>query len=353
MGSVVKRYGFKVEINGVNATDDIRPYLLSIDYNDVTDGQDTATIVLDNRYLEWHKTRPIKRGDKIAIHLGMLPKIERLFGGVVNSVVYSFGKGNTATIECTTVDMAKKEVRQPSNDTYKNNTPNDVVGDLCSQSGLDISQISPTEILAATGNYPGYDESKLQRAQRITKEQIGGSLAFKDGAAKIYDSKKAGAVEQTFTWGTDVELVSVSIGEYREDEPAKEVESTTLDPKIGTGNQGTATVESVSDISNYSHADILAASSNAPTVDKLSGYHDPTAGQLSDTETKNRAGSKSIGRYVVSGNLKLSGADPVRAGIWIELKNVGEYSGKFFVELVKHTAGSDYSQSVSIRERKK
>lgn len=342
----VKRYTYKVEINGKDATTDLLPYLLSLVINDVTDGQDTAELVIDNRYLSWHKTRPIKRGDKVVIFLGIDGYMERLFGGMVNTIRYSLNKSSRLTVGCTSIDMASPGIRAPSSDSFSNSKPDDIIDDLVKKYGFDFSRLSPTDILTKSGNYPNFAEADLIRAKRIANEKLGATLGYKDGKAKLFDNKVGREISYKFTWGKNNEIVGVNIGESREEEPVDEIESTLTNPL--PNSKGSNYEDDIETIGSLSHDEILSPSPLSIVVTKLKGIHDQAPEQKSDTQTKINSLHKKIGKYLVSGDIQLSGAPPVRAGKWLSIDNIGEYSGQYYIDRVSHQAASDYSQNISI-----
>lgn len=337
--SFVKIPIFKVEIDGVNISEDIKEFVTSISVSDSIDGEsDEVTVKLqdyDRRFQnDWFPTK----GDKLVVAIGY--KDEGLMPDVKTEIDEptfegSWSSGDTCEIKGTAVPI-KKELKTKRTKSYEDKSLKEIAESVASKNGLTLvgkvkdikfdrqSQRDQTDL--------EYLKSLALKYGQIVKIESGEKLAFYD--MKELDSEGAvGTLDRT-----DMSSWRCS---FKSSEKYKDSEVKYSDPRTKKLHKGEA------------------KSTGSKAGD---GGEDITANKLIVRETvENEGQAKAIAEEKlrkanndeVELEITLMGRSDLLAGSNLDITGLGKLSGKYQIQTVKHTLSrsSGWVSNVNLEKR--
>lgn len=343
---------------------DIMADIASIEWNDETNGQDTLTVTINNKYQKYFARKVFQRGMPIMFTGGMSTgKVYDLFSGTISRINVASEEIQTIVLHCTTLDTQKMIYRQTSSQVYKRITPVDVINVLCGLVGVDVTLDANSATVEQSKNivtnwYPEGYESVIQRAQRICNEILGANAAVKyiDGHVVLHITDKPRSSSSSkiaplteVTWGKD--LQSYSFGEESEDHPPESIKLEHVP------------VSTEASIAYRQHFDELEKEIKEEDLPTFRAYKEKALQALSETmpsgdkaitEAKLASTALQSGSHEITGSLILAGKDVIFAGHWIKVSGIGPYSGTYYITKGTHTwSGEGYGQTLELGSRQK
>ena len=323
-----------VIIEGKDVSKDIEPYLLSVSYTDVLEGEsNTAQISLHDRerlfIADWFP----KRGDSAEISLSKLN-----WTGESDSDSVSFGifeideienkvsasSGNTASIKLNSI-ANKSELRSiDKSRSWEKVKLSKIATDLTQEAGLELFfDADDVDIERAEQK----ETSNLKFLHKLCKDN-GLCLRVSNGKVIIFDAEKYEAKDAitTLTYG-DEKIISFSGKatiskiyksarvKYQHGKQAEKFDYKFDDPEKSDG----MTLEISQKVESQAEAEKLAKK-------KL----------------------KEKNREEITVNLNVIGDFIYLAGQTLELKNFGFYDGRYMIKKVTHSVGKGYTCSLEL-----
>ena len=330
---LTRRTTATVIIEGKDITKDIEPYLLSVSYTDVLEGEsNTAQISLHDRerlfIADWFP----KRGDSAEISLSKLN-----WSGESDSDSVSFGifeideienkvsgSGNTASIKLNSI-ANKSELRSiDKSRSWEKVKLSKIATDLTQEAGLELFfDADDVDIERAEQK----ETSNLKFLHKLCKDN-GLCLRVSNGKVIIFDAERYEAKDAvtTLTYG-DENIISFSGKatiskiyksarvKYQHGKQAEKFDYKFDDPEKSDG----MTLEINQKVDNQAEAEKLAKK-------KL----------------------KEKNREEITVNLSVIGDFIYLAGQTLELKDFGFYDGRYMIKKVTHSVGKGYTCSLEM-----
>lgn len=315
---------YKLEYNQKNITHDVSDYVISIDYTDYEHGQsDEISITFEDAEGLWNGAWIPSKGDALRLFIGY--ENEKLLNcGIfeIDEIEYETPP-DTLTVKAMATGI-KKAFRQKNSVGYENKTLQQIANQIAKKHNLNlVGNIENIKVERITQN----QEKDLTFLKRLA-EQYGyifkiaeGNLVFykteklinADSAQIIYKNEVTNA---RFTEKTSQEYKSVSVA-YRNPKTGKDVTATAKNEKCVKGD----TLKLSTRAENKQQALIMA-----------------------------RAALQK-GKLTIEGSLGMSGNPYLIAGLNIETKDFGYFSGKYHITEAHHRIDKlmGYSTSVEVK----
>lgn len=312
---------FKLEYNHKNITDDVSDYVLNIEYSDYEHGQsDEITITLEDSEQLWNGGWIPSKGDALRLYIGYLGA-KLLNCGIfeIDEVEYNTPP-DTLTVKALATGI-KKAFRQKNSVGYENKTLQQIANEIAKKHNLTlVGDIENIKVERITQN----QERDLSFLKRLA-EQYGYIFKIAEGNLVFYKTEKLISANSAkilyksdlsrirLTEKTSHEYKSVSV-QYRNSKTGKNVTATAKNPKCVKGDTLKLSVRA----ENKQQALIMAKSALAK------------------------------GNYTIEGSLDLMGNPYLVAGLNVELKDLGYFSGKYHITSAHHTIDKTMGYSTSL-----
>ena len=315
---------FKIEYNQKDITKDVSNQVLNIEYTDYEHGQsDEITITFDDTQKLWQSSWIPSKGDSIRVFIGY--EGEKLLNcGVFEIDEIEFATPpDTLTVKALATGITKA-LRQNNSVAYENKTLKQIASEIAQKHSLTlVGEIEDVRVERITQN----QERDLTFLKKLA-EQYGYIFKIAEGNLVFYKTEKlTGADAAKILYRTDLTRITLS------EKTSKNYKSVTVsyhNPK--TGKKITATAKN----ENCVKGDTLKITERC--------------------ENKQQALLKAKaalakGNNTIEGSIDLVGTPNLIAGLNIELKDLGYFSGKYHITQTRHFIDrtSGYGTSLEVK----
>lgn len=292
-----------------NITEDVSPYVTSIEYTDVEHGEsDELQISFEDSEALWQGAWIPEKGDSLRAYIGY-EKEKLLNCGVfeIDELEYETPP-DIITVKGLATGI-KKPLRQKNSAGYENRTLKQIAKEFADKHGYTlIGEVDDIRVDRITQN----KECDLTFLTRLA-EQYGYIFKIAENNLVFYDVKKLkGAKSTQIFYKSD--LTRINLRE-KTSQKYKSVQVSYYDPKKKTTVKATARNE------NVAKGDTLKI--NVRCSDRKQAVAKAKAA-LSTADTK------------IQGSIDLVGNPYLIAGLNIEIKGIGHFSGKYHITRAKH-----------------
>lgn len=295
-------------------TEDIKPYVQSITYDDKIEGEesDTIEIVLDNPRLIWANEWLPDIGDKLALTLGYLD--EPRLGVVEFQIDKIINRPLTCSVQgmATPTDQALRERRTQA---YENTTLKQVAEAIATRNALILAgKVKDVQIQRVTQN----EQTDLEFLRQISKDY---GVIFKvENTTKLvfYEEKELQEGEAILTL------------RFQDLSPNSEIEESQQETFSGgeLAYQDPTTGELI-------EAEAIADPKAPTKADNQRQVKQVENEQQASLQTEEALRQANQGQ--IRGRLELEGLTQLSAGSNFNLEGYGKYSGKFQARNIRHT----------------
>ena len=315
---------FKIEYNQKDITKDVSNQVLNIEYTDYEHGQsDEITITFDDTQKLWQSSWIPSKGDSIRVFIGY--EGEKLLNcGVFEIDEIEFATPpDTLTIKALATGITKA-LRQNNSVAYENKTLKQIASEIAQKHSLTlVGEIEDVRVERITQN----QERDLTFLKKLA-EQYGYIFKIAEGNLVFYKTEKlTGADAAKILYRTDLSRISLT------EKTSKNYKAVTVsyhNPK--TGKKITATAKNEKCVKG----DTLKITERC--------------------ENKQQALLKAKaalakGNNTIEGSIDLVGTPSLIAGLNIELKDLGYFSGKYHITQTRHFIDrtSGYGTSLEVK----
>ena len=315
---------FKIEYNQKDITKDVSNQILNIEYTDYEHGQsDEITITFDDTQKLWQSSWIPSKGDSLRVFIGY--EGEKL----LNCGVFEIDEIEFATPPDTLIVKAlatgiTKALRQNNSVAYENKTLKQIASEIAQKHSLTlVGEIEDVRVERITQN----QERDLTFLKKLA-EQYGYIFKIAEGNLVFYKTEKlTGADAAKILYRTDLTRITLS---EKTSKNYKAVTVTYHNPK--TGKKITATAKNEKCVKG----DTLKITERC--------------------ENKQQALLKAKaalakGNNTIEGSIDLVGTPSLIAGLNIELKDLGYFSGKYHITQTRHFIDrtSGYGTSLEVK----
>ena len=315
---------FKLEYNNKNITKDVSDYVVSIDYTDYEHGQsDEISITFEDSEGLWNGAWIPTKGDALRLFIGYAGE-KMLNCGIfeIDEIEYETPP-DTLTVKAIATGI-KKAFRQANSVGYENKTLQQIANEVAKRHELNlVGNIENIKVERVTQN----QEHDLTFLKRLA-EQYGYIFKIAEGNLVFYKTEKLINAESAqiiyksevtnarFVEKTSHVYKSVSVA-YRNPKTGKDVTATAKNEKCVKGDTLKLSVRA----ENKQQALIMAKS----TLQK--------------------------GNYTIEGSMSMMGNPYLIAGLNVETKDFGYFSGKYHITEAHHRIDKmmGYSTSVEVK----
>jgi len=315
---------FKIEYNEKNITKDVSAYVLSIEYSDYEHGQsDEITITFEDTQKLWQNAWIPSKGDTLRVFIGY--ENEKLLNcGLfeIDEIEYD-SPPDTLTVKAL-ASAITKPLREENSKGYENKTLKQIAQEIAQKHNLTlIGNIDDVRIERITQN----QETDLAFLKRIA-EEYGYIFKIADNSLVFYKTQKL-VNAKTARIIYKNELTSINLRE-KTSKLYKAVSVTYNNPK--TGKIVSASVKNENCIKGDTLKLDLRCENKEQAILKAKAALDK-------------------GNNTIEGSIQLPGAPYLIAGINIELKDIGYFSGKYHITSAKHIINkySGYITSLEVK----
>ena len=334
---------FKIEINGNRLAADVSKHIQRVSVVSRLDRQDmmdTSSLTLVNAYPEMRWTHNeqdrslLAIGNTVAIQMGYVGEEQDLFFGDVTSVSANFPASGTPTVDIEGRSWLHRLTRVTRTRPFVNSTDKQIVEKVISGGNYGLTaDVADTQIV-----YPSMPQNNkndldflLERAASIGfRVRVAGKTLFFRPAAEDK------VVIATFEWGKSLQSFRPMMNANGQ---VNQVTVRGYDPLLkqaivgryptggGEGSGGPQVAEEAFGPGEEMHGDCPI---------------------FSEDEARRRAQSiyEERVRSFLTGTGTIIGMPALRAGMVVELKNLGQFSGQFRLTEVRHDlGGSGYTTS--------
>lgn len=315
---------FKIEYNQKDITKDVSNQVLNIEYTDYEHGQsDEITITFDDTQKLWQSSWIPSKGDSIRVFIGY--EGEKLLNcGVFEIDEIEFATPpDTLTVKALATGITKA-LRQNNSVAYENKTLKQIASEIAQKHSLTlVGEIEDVRVERITQN----QERDLTFLKKLA-EQYGYIFKIAEGNLVFYKTEKlTGADAAKILYRTDLSRISLT------EKTSKNYKAVTVsyhNPK--TGKKITATAKNEKCVKG----DTLKITERC--------------------ENKQQALLKAKaalakGNNTIEGSIDLVGTPNLIAGLNIELKDLGYFSGKYHITQTRHFIDrtSGYGTSLEVK----
>ena len=341
------KYMPKGSTTETDISDDIKQYLLSIDYTDnMTDQVDDVTVTLEDRAQLWQSSWFPEPGAKLDITIYTYNN-ETLSDGMKTLSIGQFEideieiKSAPSVVQIKAVSASSEGgLRgEKKNRTWENISIWKCANDIAWENGLDLDWFC--EDNPNLDHVEQSDESDLEFLRKVVKDA---GFCLKIDAKKIiiFDEEKQEKEEAKIKFirpGTQLETSEKGM-QY-----VQQLFSYSLKAK-------TRDVYKACHVKYQKGKDkeIIEATYNAP--DKKDGKVLECNDQVKDLAEAERMAKKKLreqNKNEVTCSFSVMGAFYYAAGVLVELKNFGKFDGKYIITKVSHKMGSGYTVDLDLR----
>ena len=315
---------FKIEYNQKDITKDVSNQVLNIEYTDYEHGQsDEITITFDDTQKLWQSSWIPSKGDSIRVFIGY--EGEKLLNcGVFEIDEIEFATPpDILTVKALATGITKA-LRQNNSVAYENKTLKQIASEIAQKHSLTlVGEIEDVRVERITQN----QERDLTFLKKLA-EQYGYIFKIAEGNLVFYKTEKlTGADDAKILYRTDLTRITLS------EKTSKNYKAVTVsyhNPK--TGKKITATAKNEKCVKG----DTLKITERC--------------------ENKQQALLKAKaalakGNNTIEGSIDLVGTPNLIAGLNIELKDLGYFSGKYHITQTRHFIDrtSGYGTSLEVK----
>ena len=301
---------YKIEYNEKNITKDVSAYVLSLEYSDYEHGQsDEITITFEDTEKLWQNAWIPSKGDTLRVFIGY--ENEKLLNcGLFETDEIEYDSPpDTLTVKAL-ASAITKPLREENSKGYENKTLKQIANEIAQKHNLTlIEEIDDIKIERITQN----QESDLSFLKRIA-EEYGYIFKIADGSLVFYKTQKL-VNAKTARIIHKNELTSINLRE-KTSKLYKAVSVTYKNPK--TGKIVSAVVRNENCIKGDTLKLDLRCENKEQAILKAKAALDK-------------------GNNTIEGSIQIVGTPYLAAGINVELKDIGYFSGKYHVKEAKHT----------------
>jgi hypothetical protein len=315
---------YKIEYNNKNITKDVSDYVLSIEYSDYEHGQsDEITITFEDSESLWNGAWIPSKGDALRLCVGYVGEQMLNCGAFeIDEIEYN-APPDTVIVKALATGI-KKSFRQPNSVGYENKTLQQIASEVAKRHNLTlVGEIENIKVERITQN----QERDLSFLKRLA-EQYGYIFKIADGNLVFYKTEKLiSAKSAKILYKTD--LSSISLRE-KTSHAYKSVSVTYKNPKTGKIVSATAKND------KCVKGDTLKLDSRCENKQQA-------------LVKANAALQK--GNYTIEGTLNLPGNPFLVAGLNVEVKDIGHFSGKYHIVEAHHIIDktSGYATSLEVK----
>ena len=315
---------FKIEYNQKDITKDVSNQVLNIEYTDYEHGQsDEITITFDDTQKLWQSSWIPSKGDSLRVFIGY--EGEKLLNcGIFEIDEIEFATPpDTLTVKALATGITKA-LRQNNSVAYENKTLKQIASEIAQKHSLTlVGEIVDVRVERITQN----QERDLTFLKKLA-EQYGYIFKIAEGNLVFYKTEKlTGADAAKILYRTDLTRITLS------EKTSKNYKAVTVsyhNPK--TGKKITATAKNEKCVKG----DTLKITERC--------------------ENKQQALLKAKaalakGNNTIEGSIDLVGTPNLIAGLNIELKDLGYFSGKYHITQTRHFIDrtSGYRTSLEVK----
>ena len=315
---------FKIEYNQKDITKDVSNQVLNIEYTDYEHGQsDEITITFDDTQKLWQSSWIPSKGDSLRVFIGY--EGEKLLNcGIFEIDEIEFATPpDTLTVKALATGITKA-LRQNNSVAYENKTLKQIASEIAQKHSLTlVGEIEDVRVERITQN----QERDLTFLKKLA-EQYGYIFKIAEGNLVFYKTEKlTGADAAKILYRTDLTRITLS------EKTSKNYKAVTVsyhNPK--TGKKITATAKNEKCVKG----DTLKITERC--------------------ENKQQALLKAKaalakGNNTIEGSIDLVGTPNLIAGLNIELKDLGYFSGKYHITQTRHFIDrtSGYRTSLEVK----
>ena len=315
---------FKIEYNQKDITKDVSNQVLNIEYTDYEHGQsDEITITFDDTQKLWQSSWIPSKGDSLRVFIGYEGK-KLLNCGVFEIDEIEFATPpDILTVKALATGITKA-LRQNNSVAYENKTLKQIASEIAQKHSLTlVGEIEDVRVERITQN----QERDLTFLKKLA-EQYGYIFKIAEGNLVFYKTEKlTGADAAKILYRTDLTRITLS------EKTSKNYKAVTVsyhNPK--TGKKITATAKNEKCVKG----DTLKITERC--------------------ENKQQALLKAKaalakGNNTIEGSIDLVGTPNLIAGLNIELKDLGYFSGKYHITQTRHFIDrtSGYGTSLEVK----
>jgi len=315
---------FKIEYNQKDITKDVSNQVLNIEYTDYEHGQsDEITITFDDTQKLWQSSWIPSKGDSLRVFIGY--EGEKLLNcGIFEIDEIEFATPpDTLTVKALATGITKA-LRQNNSVAYENKTLKQIASEIAQKHSLTlVGEIEDVRVERITQN----QERDLTFLKKLA-EQYGYIFKIAEGNLVFYKTEKlTGADAAKILYRTDLTRITLS------EKTSKNYKAVTVsyhNPK--TGKKITATAKNEKCVKG----DTLKITERC--------------------ENKQQALLKAKaalakGNNTIEGSIDLVGTPNLIAGLNVELKDLGYFSGKYHITQTRHFIDrtSGYGTSLEVK----
>ena len=315
---------YKIEYNNKNITKDVSDYVLSIEYSDYEHGQsDEITITFEDSENLWNGAWIPTKGDALRLCVGYVGEQMLNCGAFeIDEIEYN-APPDTVIVKALATGI-KKSFRQPNSVGYENKTLQQIASEVAKRHNLTlVGEIENIKVERITQN----QERDLSFLKRLA-EQYGYIFKIADVNLVFYKTEKLISADSAkILYKTD--LSSISLRE-KTSHAYKSVSVTYKNPKTGKIVSATAKND------KCVKGDTLKLDSRCENKQQA-------------LVKANAALQK--GNYTIEGTLNLPGNPFLVAGLNVEVKDIGHFSGKYHIAEAHHIIDktSGYATSLEVK----
>lgn len=300
---------FKIEYNEKNITKDVSAYVLSLEYSDFEHGQsDEITITFEDAEKLWQNAWIPSKGDTLRVFIGY--EGEKLLNcGLfeIDEIEYD-SPPDTLTVKAIAASITKP-LREAESKGYENKTLKQIAQEIAQKHNLTlVGNIDDIKIERITQN----QETDLAFLKRIA-EEYGYIFKIADETLVFYKTEKL-VNAKTAKIIYKNEITSINLRE-KTSRLYKAVSVTYKNPK--TGKIVSASVKNENCIKGDTLKLDLRCENKQQAILKAKAALDK-------------------GNNTIEGSIQIVGTPYLVAGINVEIKDIGYFSGKYHVKEAKH-----------------
>ena len=315
---------FKLEYNQKNITKDVSDYVLNIEYSDFEHGQsDEITITLENSEGLWNGAWIPSKGDALRLFIGYAG--EKLLNcGIFEIDEIELNSPPDIIIVKGLATGIKKSFRQENSIGYENKTLQQIANEVAKRHNLTlVGNIENIKVERITQNH----ERDLTFLKRVA-EEYGYIFKIAEGNLVFYKTEKLiNADSAKILYKSDLSTISLR---EKTSHNYKSVSVTYKNPKTGKV--------------------VSATAKNDKCVKGDTLKLDCRCENKQQALIKAKA-ALSNGNHTIEGSLSMPGNPYIIAGLNVEIKDVGYFSGKYHITEAHHTIDKQmgYATNVEVK----
>ena len=333
-----RRAEAEIYYEGVNISQDIKPYLISFSYTDnASDKADDINLSLEDKERLWLSDWFPTKGDKIKASIIIhdwddADRTESLPCGTfeVDEVSFS-GPPNVINIKAVSTLISKPMRQEKHTKAWENITFSAIAGDIANKNGLKLFFDSP-------------EDPFFERRDQVEMSD----LEFLSTLANDYGIK---------TKITDTQLVLYSDEKYEEKEPVSEFSFG--DKKLiswqfsskAAGTYKAARLQYHDPVKN-TNIDVTEKSEDGTEGTGRILIINQKADSIADAKKIAKEKLKSANKKEITGNLTLMGDLRYVGGSNVKIIDFGNYDGTYKIEKATHSIGGSYTTKIDISMNK-